>query len=222
MTTKKFVSYQRNRSYKKEFDWTYDQNCNYDQINNCYNKAKANPATRYMKRMKQNQDITLPELLYLSDKNPRNQASRIFKIKTARENNFATDIYTNLNCHSDTNDIRRNEFVNKNINLLNDTPTNINERNVENNQMRFPEYKTLKETLKPIFSQMIASSDNKNIDERKHLTKINTKINDTLLKCVDDLRKEYVTTLMSINYGIYKCVLILCRYDTDVYKLRDI
>ena len=60
---------------------------------------------------------------------------------------------------------------------------------------------------------MIASSDNKNIDERKHLTKINTKINDTL---------EYVTTLMSINYGIYKCVLILCRYDTDVYKLRDI
>ena len=51
---------------------------------------------------------------------------------------------------------------------------------------------------------MIASSDNKNIDERKHLTKINTKINDTLLKCVDDLRKEYVTTLMSINYGIYK------------------
>ena len=69
---------------------------------------------------------------------------------------------------------------------------------------------------------MIASSDNKNIDERKHLTKINTKINDTLLKCVNDLRKEYVTTLMSINYGIYKCVLILCRYDTDVYKLRDI
>ena len=41
MATKKSVSYRRNRGYTKQFDWTYDLNCD---LYNCYAKAKKNPA----------------------------------------------------------------------------------------------------------------------------------------------------------------------------------
>ena len=37
----------------KQFDWTYDLNCD---LYNCYTKAKENLAIGYMKRMKQNWD----------------------------------------------------------------------------------------------------------------------------------------------------------------------
>ena len=63
-----------------------------------------------------------------------------------------------------------------------------------------PEYKLLKDNLKPIFLETIDIFHNKNIDERVYLTRINTKINDTLLKCFDDLSKEYLTSLNSPNY----------------------
>ena len=57
---------------------------------------------------------------------------------------------------------------------------------VENNQAQeSPEYKLLKDKLKPIFLEAIDIFHNKIIDERIYLTKVNTKINNTLLKCVD-------------------------------------
>ena len=83
-------------------------------------------------------------------------------------------------------DISNNETVNKSINLVNNTLTNINRNNAENNQAQeSPEYKLLKDKLKPIFLEAIDIFHNKIIDERIYLTKVNTKINNTLLKCVD-------------------------------------
>ena len=49
IANKKSASYERNHDYTKQFDWTYDLNCN---LYNCYTKAKENPAIRYMKYMK--------------------------------------------------------------------------------------------------------------------------------------------------------------------------
>ena len=78
--------------------------------------------------------------------------------------------------------------MNEGINLVNKTPTNINRNNVENNQTQeSPGYQLLKDKLKPISLETIDLFHNKNIDERTYLTRVNTKINDTLLKCVDDL-----------------------------------
>ena len=74
MDTKKLVSYQRNRDYPKQFDWTYDLNCD---LYNCYTKAKENPPIGFMKHMKQNWVIIHPEFSHLSDKNLRDRASRI-------------------------------------------------------------------------------------------------------------------------------------------------
>ena len=46
--TKKSVSYRRNRDCTKQFDWTYDLNCD---LYNCYAKAKESPTIGYVKRM---------------------------------------------------------------------------------------------------------------------------------------------------------------------------
>ena len=65
MDTKNSVSYQRNRDYPKQFDWTYDLNCD---LYNCYTKAKENPPIGFMKLMKQNWVIIHLEFSHLSDK----------------------------------------------------------------------------------------------------------------------------------------------------------
>ena len=179
MATKKSVSYRRNRDYTKQFDWTYDLNCD---LYNCYKKAKENPAIGYMKRIKQNWDIIHPEFSHLSDKNLRDQASRIIKNKFVIETEFSIDSNTNWNSGSDNVDISNNETVNESINLVNNTPTNINRNNVENNQAQeFPGYQLLKDKLKLIFLETIDILHNKSIEERTYLTRVNTKINDTLL-----------------------------------------
>ena len=120
---------------------------------------------------------------HLTDKNLRDQASRIIKNKIVIETEFAKD--------SNTNDIHNNETVNEIISLCNDKPTNINRNDIENNQMQeSSEYKSLKEKLKPICLETIDNFNNKNIEKRIYLTRVNTRINDTLLKCVNDLSKE--------------------------------
>ena len=68
IATKQSVSYQRNRDYTKQFDWTCEMNCD---LYNCYNEAKAKPAIGYMKFKKQNWDIFHPEFSHISDKNLR-------------------------------------------------------------------------------------------------------------------------------------------------------
>ena len=216
MATEKSVNYRRNRDYTKQFDWIYDLNCD---LCNCYTKAKENPAIGYMKRMKQNWDIIHPEFSHLSDKKLRDQASRIIKNKIVMETEFSTDINTNWNSQSDNVDINNNETVNESINLVvNKTPTNINRNNVENNQAQEPPgYQLLKDKLKPIFLETIDILHNTNNDERTYLTRVNTKTTDTLLKCVDDLSKEYLTSLDSPNYWDIN----VCLYSAAVTCLRE-
>ena len=98
-------------------------------------------------------------------------------------------------------DISKNGTVNESINLINNTPTNINKNNVENNQTQeSPGYQLLKDKLKPIFLETVDIFHNKNNDERTYLTRVNKKIDASLLKYVDDLSKEYLMLLDSPNY----------------------
>ena len=168
--------------------------------------------------MKQTWDIIHPEFCHLSDKKLRDQASRITKNKIVIETEFSTDSNTNWNSQSDNVDISNNDTVNESITLVNNTPTNINRNSVDNNQAQeSPEYQLLKDKLKPIFFEMTDILHNKNIDERTYLTRVNTKINDTLLKCVDDLSKEYLTSLDSPNYWDIN----VCLYSAAVTCLRE-
>ena len=72
--------------------------------------------------------------------------------------------------------------------------------------------------LRTIFLETIDILHNKNIDEMTYLTRVNTKINDTLLKCVDDLSKEYLTSLDSPNYWDINVYL----YSAAVTCLREV
>ena len=135
------------------------------------------------------------------------------------ETEFAKDSNTNLKSQSDNDDIHNNETVNESINLGNDKPTNINRNDIENNQMQeSPENKSLKEILKPIFLKTIDNFSNKNIEERIYLTRVNMRINDALLKCVNDLSKEYITSLNLPNYWDIN----VCLYSAAVTCLREI
>ena len=75
----------------------------------------------------------------------------------------------------------------------------------------------LKEKLKPIFLETIDNFNNKNIEERIYLTRVNRRIHGTLLKCVNDLSKEYITSLNLPNYWDIN----LCLYSAAVTCLRE-
>ena len=164
MAIKKLVTYRKNRDYTKQFDWTYDLHCD---LYSCYTKAKENPVIVYRKYMKQTWDIIHPEFSHLSDKNLRDQASGTIKNKIVMETEFSTDSNTNWNSQSGNVDISNNETVNDSINLVNNTPTKTNRNNVENKQTQeSPEYKLLKDKLKPIFLETIDIFHKKNIGEK--------------------------------------------------------
>ena len=137
------------------------------------------------------------------------------------ETEFAKDSNTNLNSQSYNDNIHNNETVNEIINLGNDKPTNINRINdIENNQTQeSPKYKSLKEKLKPIFLETIDNFNNKNIEERIYLTRVNTRIHDTLLKCVNDLSKEYITSLNLPNY--WDIIFCSCYLPSEPIKRTD-
>ena len=67
-------SYRRNRDYTKQFDWTYDLKRD---VYNCYLRAEEISKIGYMKRLKNYWDKLHSEFNFLSDKNLRDQASRI-------------------------------------------------------------------------------------------------------------------------------------------------
>ena len=64
---------------------------------------------------------------------------------------------------------------------------------------------------------MIDNFNNKNNEERIYLTRVNTRIHDTLLKCVNDLSKEYITSLNLPNYWDIN----VCLYSAAVTCLRE-
>ena len=79
-------SYRRNRDYSKQFDWTYDLK---KDVYNCYLEAKED-RIGYLKRLKKYWDELHPQFNFLSDKNLRDQASRIEKNKIVMATEYAT------------------------------------------------------------------------------------------------------------------------------------
>ena len=98
-------SYKRNRDYSNYFNWSYELRTD---VYNCYLRARENPAPGYMKRLKSYWDEIYPEFSFLSEKNLRDQASRIDKNKVVMERE-----YENI----DTPKITENDLLNnRNIN----------------------------------------------------------------------------------------------------------
>ena len=70
-------SYKRNRDYSTHFKWKFDLKRD---VYHCYLRAKEDSRTRYMKRLKE---------YSFTDKNLRDQASRIEKNKHVMETEYA-------------------------------------------------------------------------------------------------------------------------------------
>ena len=82
-------SYRRNRDYTKQFDWTYDLK---KDVYRSYLRAKENPKIGCMKRLKNYWDKLHPEFNFLSNKNLKDQASRIEENKIVMETEYGTII----------------------------------------------------------------------------------------------------------------------------------
>ena len=68
------VSYRRNRDYSKQFNWTFELK---EDLYACYKKAKEDPKLGYMKHMESYWDKMHPELVFLTNKNLWDVATRI-------------------------------------------------------------------------------------------------------------------------------------------------
>ena len=78
-------SYRRNRDYSTHLNWTYDLKRNVYQF---YLTLNEDPRIGYMKRMKEKWHVIHPEYSFLTDKNFRDQASRIEKNKDVMDTEY--------------------------------------------------------------------------------------------------------------------------------------
>ena len=62
--------------YSKQLNWTYERK---EDLYGCYKKANEDPQLGYMKRMKEYCDEIHPELPFFTERNSREQATRIKK-----------------------------------------------------------------------------------------------------------------------------------------------
>ena len=69
-------SYSRNRDYTNDFNWTYALKT---VVYRCYIEACNDKSIGYMKRLKSLRDKMHPEYNFPSEKNLRDQASRVHK-----------------------------------------------------------------------------------------------------------------------------------------------
>ena len=83
------VSYQRNRDYSKNLDWTYELKSD---VYECYKRAKCDPTIGYMKRLKLYWDELHPEYNHLNEKQLRQQTTFVEKKKLVLDSNLETGI----------------------------------------------------------------------------------------------------------------------------------
>ena len=146
-------SYRRKLDYTNDFNWTYELKAD---VYKCYVKARNDKSIGYMKRLKNLWDKMHPEYNFLSDKNLRDQASRIHK------NNVVMD----------TEYREASTSVTKNDNLCTVTGNGNNYRNIDPNENIAPEeviaenipneeQLQLVEKLKPSFNKNFEVTNNR-------------------------------------------------------------
>ena len=78
-------SYRQNRDYLTDFNWMCDLKCD---VYQCYLTAKEDPRIGCIKRLKEKWDEFHPEYSFLTDRNLRDQASRIEKNKDVMDTEY--------------------------------------------------------------------------------------------------------------------------------------
>ena len=112
-------SYRRNRDYTNGFNWTYELKTD---VYRCYVKPHNDKIISYTKRMKNIWDKMHPEYNFLSDKNLKDQTSRVDKDNVVMDTEY-----------------RETSFITRNDNRCTVTDTGYNYGNIVPNENIVPD-----------------------------------------------------------------------------------
>ena len=181
-------SYRRNRDYTKQFGWTYDLKKN---VYSCYLRAKENPKIGYMMRLKNYWDKLHPEFNFLSNKNLKDQASRIEENKIVMETEYGTIITITS----------ENMLINEDNCLESSNIENTSGSIIISTIMPLDEsQKMLLEILRPIFERNYEIVKNQSIDQRVYPTKCNKSVTDDVIKVIDFLASNTIKEIREPSY----------------------
>ena len=139
-----------------------------------------------MKRLKKYWDELHPEFYFLSEKNLRNQASRIEKNKVVMATEYKTV----------TVNIVENVTLNKDNCLENNNITNNKDPSIDQSFLSLNlSQEALLEILGPMFQCDYETINDQNIDERVYSTNYNKKLSNDQVKVIDCLPKNAVKEL---------------------------
>ena len=224
------VSYRRKRDYSKQFVWTYELN---EDLYRCYQRAREDPRVSYMKRMKSYWDESHPELSFFTDKNLRDQATRVEKRKVVMATEYCQREVVEKQGTPTPAGILENPVENTpgeavagvkiiSTNLEKVTPetqtnTRANENRNDDNPIGTPresdEYRTIRESF--ILNYEVLK--NKPIDERVVTTNTSKRINKALLVIINEILKEHLEMISEINYWTINVSLYTAAYTIKQY-----
>ena len=165
-----------------------------------------------MKRLKKYWYKLHPEFNFLSDKNLRDQASRIEKNKVVLATEYETV----------TTNIVENVTLNEDNCLDNNNITNNKDSSVYQSflSLNAPQ-EALLEILRLMFQRNYETIKNQNIDERVYPTKCNKKLSDDVIKVIDFLANSAIkeldkSKLFNINASLYTSAITAKEYVNDL------
>ena len=206
-------SYRRNRDYSTHFNWAYDLKRD---VYRCYLTAKEDPRIGYMKRLKEKWDEIHPEYSFLSDKNLRDQASRIEKNKDAMDTEY---VHFRSNNNSEVDE--QTDYSNN----CSETVNNSHSGSYEESQPTFETLTIIQQeccqSIKPLFERNYVTINKQPINERTFCTKIMKHPSDDVLKVIDQLAKRKLSQIENPNY-LYINVLLYTAAVTTKEYLNDL
>ena len=214
------LSCKSNRDYSKHFNWSYKLKRD---VYNCYLRARENPAVGYMKRFKSFWDEIYPELSFLSDKNLRDQASRIDKNKVVMETE-----YENINTPEITENYLLNNGNNNADNCLdniavNDVSTDNNV--VVDNPVLSEEQLKIVDLRDPFFKSNYEIIKVKNFDDRVHTTDVNKAISNGVLLAINTIANRHLLNISDlkfweVNVTLYAAAVLAKQYTANLKQIE--
>ena len=168
-------------------------------------RARENPAPGYMKRLKSYWDEIYLEFCFLSDKNLRDQASRIDKNKVVMETE-----YENIN----TPEITKNDLLNNGNDNADNRLDNIavNDVSIDNNvvvdkPVLLEKQLKIIDLLEPICKSNYETIKVKNFDNTVHTTDVNKAISNAVLLAINTVANRHLWNIDDITFWEIKVTL---------------
>ena len=164
-----------------------------------------------------------PEYNFLSDKNLRDQTSRVHKNNVAMDTEYretSTSITRNDNRCTVTDNGYNYRNIVPNENIVHDE---VIAQNIPNENLNYEQLQ-LVEKLKPSLSNNFETFKLQTIEERVYTTKINKKIPTDYLKAINTVAREYLTnidniTFWDLNISIYTTAVTIKQ---ELNNLKEI